>query len=102
MLTMSDPKRGAELLLKDATEEEKPTLYANAIGQWSYRDPKGAAEWLAAQPQNAGLDRARSTLAGAVAMRDPAAAMDWAKSVQDDGMRTGSITQVYQQWRARD
>ena len=101
-LMMMNPKQGAELLLKDASEEEKPQLYDRAVQQWAFQDAKAAGEWLAKQSQGPELDNARMTYARIVASKEPAAAMDWAKSVTKPEMRDMSVQQVYQMWKARD
>ena len=101
-LMMMNPKQGAELLLKDASEEEKPQLYDRAVQQWAFQDAKAAGEWLAKQSQGPELDNARMTYARIVASKEPAAAMDWAKSVTKPEMRDMSVHQVYQMWKARD
>jgi hypothetical protein len=102
MVMMGDPARGAELMMEGVAEKDKPRTYDTIVGQWAYRDPRGAAEWLTKQPQGAELDNARRTFAAVVAQRDPSAAMDWAKSVVNEEQRVSSVQQVYQQWRKRD
>ncbi len=99
---MMDPKKGGEALLQDATEEEKPRLYDQIVGQWAYQDAKASGEWLTKQPQGPELDSARMTYATIVAQKDPAAAMDWAKSVTKPESREQAIGQVYQRWKQRD
>jgi hypothetical protein len=102
MVMMSDPARGAELLLEGVAEKDRPRVYDTVVGQWAYRDPRGAAEWLTKQPQGPELDGARRTFASVVVQRDPSAAMDWAKSVVNEDQRNSSVQQVYSQWRAKD
>ena len=102
MVMMSDPARGADLLLEGVADKDKPRTYDQIIGQWAYRDPRAAAEWMTKQPQGGELDGARRTFAAIVAQRDPSAAMDWAKSVVDEDQRSNSVQQVYQQWRTKD
>ena len=101
-MMMMNPKQGAELLLKDATAEEKPRIYDQAIGQWAYQDPKAAGQWLTQQPQGPELDNARMTFATVIAQKEPATAMDWAKSVTKPELRERSIGQVYMAWKGRD
>ena len=101
-MMMMNPKQGAELLLKDATDEEKPRIYDQAIGQWAYQDPKAAGQWLTQQPQGPELDNARMTFATIVAQKEPATAMDWAKSVTKPELREQSIGHVYTAWKGRD
>jgi hypothetical protein len=101
-MMMMNPKQGAELMLQDATEEEKPRIYDQAIGQWAFQDPKAAGQWLLEQPQTPALDNARMTFARSVAMKEPATAMDWAKSVTKPEYRESSVAQVYQMWKQRD
>ena len=102
MVMMSDPARGADLLLEGVADKDKSRTYDQIVGQWAYRDPRAAAEWLTKQPQGGELDGARRTFAVIVAQRDPSAAMDWAKSVVDEEQRSNSVQQVYQQWRMKD
>jgi hypothetical protein len=102
MVMMSDPARGAELLLEGVAEKDKPRVYDTVVSQWAYRDPRAAAEWLTKQPQGVELDGARRTFASVVAQRDPSAAMDWAKSVVNEDQRNSSVQQIYSQWRAKD
>ena len=101
-MMMMNPKQGAELLLKDATAEEKPRIYDQAIGQWAYQDPKAAGQWLTQQPQGPELDNARMTFATIVARTEPTTAMDWAKSVTKPDLREQSIGHVYTAWKGRD
>lgn len=101
-LMMMNPTQGAELLLKDASEEEKPQLYDQAVQQWAFQDAKAAGEWLTKQPQGPELDNARMTYARVVASKEPAAAMDWAKSITKPESRDLSVQQVYQVWKPRD
>lgn len=101
-MIMMNPKQGAELLLKDATDEEKPRIYDQAVGQWAYQDPKAAGQWLTQQPQGPELDNARMTFATIVSQKEPATAMDWAKSVTKPELREQSIGHVYMAWKGRD
>jgi hypothetical protein len=102
MVMMSDPQRGADLLMEGATEKDKPRIYDTIVGSWANRDPRAAAEWLTKQPQGPELDNARRTFASLVTQRDPSAAMDWAKSVTNEDQRNSSVQQIYQTWRKRD
>jgi hypothetical protein len=102
MVMMSDPKRGADLLLDGVQDKERPRVYDTIVGQWAYRDPRGAAEWLTKQPQGQELDGARRTFVSIVANRDPSAAMDWAKSIVNPEQRVASIQQAYTTWRGKD
>ena len=102
MIMMSDPQKGADLLMEGATENDRPRRYDMVVGNWAHRDPKAAAEWLTKQPQGPELDNARRSFASIVANRDPAAAMDWAKSVTNEDQRNAGVQQVYQAWRKRD
>jgi hypothetical protein len=102
MAMMADPKRGAELLLEGVAEKERPRVYDTIVGQWAYRDPRGAAEWLTKQPQGEELDGARRSFVAIVSNRDPSAAMDWAKSIVNPEQRSASIQQAYNAWRGKD
>jgi hypothetical protein len=102
MVMMSDPQRGADLLLEGAAEKDKPRIYDTIIGTWANRDPRAAAEWMTKQPQGPELDNARRMFASVIAPRDPAAAMDWAKSVTKEADRNYIVQQVYQNWRKKD
>jgi hypothetical protein len=102
MVMMADPKRGADLLLEGVGEKDRPRVYDQIVGQWAYRDPRGAAEWLTKQPQGQELDGARRSFVMIVSNRDPSAAMDWAKSIVNPEQRTSSIQQAYTTWRTRD
>ena len=101
-MMMMNPKQGAELLLKDASAEEKPRIYDQAIGQWAHQDAKAAGQWLTQQTQGPELDNARMTFATIVSQKEPATAMDWAKSVTKPELREQSIGHVYMAWKGRD
>jgi hypothetical protein len=101
MLLMSNPKRGAELMLESTSEQERPTTYSRIISQWSHRDPNGAGEWLNQQPQGPELDSARAAFARSVVKRDPVSAMEWAKTVEDETQRVHAVQQVYWQWKVK-
>lgn len=101
-LMMSDPERGAAFQIEGVAEKDRSRVYDSVVGNWAWRDPRGAGEWLTKQTQGPELDAARRTFASVVSQRDPAAAMDWAKSVTDDEQRTSSVRQVYSQWKSKD
>lgn len=101
-LMMSDPERGAAFQLEGANEKDRSRVYDSVVGNWAWRDPRSAGEWLTKQNQGPELDAARRTFASVVSQRDPAAAMDWAKSVTDDEQRANSVQQVYSQWKNKD
>ncbi len=96
------PALGAELMLEDAEEKDRPPLYDQIAGQWAHMDARAAGEWLTKQPQGPELDGARRSYARVVVQRDPAVALDWARSVQNEQQRTESITSIYQTWRMKD
>lgn len=89
------PALGAELMLEDAEEKDRPPIYDQVAGQWAHMDARAAGEWLTKQPQGPELDGARRSYARVVVQRDPAAALDWARSVQNEQQRTESVTSVY-------
>jgi hypothetical protein len=99
---MSDPEKGAEILLRNASPESKKTTYQTIVSQWVGRAPQAAGEWLSKQPPGPELDGARSSFSMGVMNRDPAAAMDWARSIQDEGSRQAMVGTVYGQWKVRD
>ena len=102
MALMSDPQRGADLLMEGVTDKDRPRIYDMVVGQWAHRDPRAAAEWLTKQPQGEELDNARRTFVSIVGQRDPAAAMDWAKSIVNEDQRKQSVQQAYANWHKRD
>ena len=99
---MMNPKQGADLLLKDASPEERPAIYDQVVSRIAWQNPKSAGEWLLEQPQGPELDGARMTFASIVARKEPATAMDWAKSVTKPELRESSISAVYAAWKQRD
>jgi hypothetical protein len=102
MMMMMKPALGAELLLENAEEKDKPQIYDRVAGQWAVQDARAAGEWLMKQPQGPELDGARRSYAVSVASKDPAGAMDWAKSVQAPEQREQAVGQIFQVWRSRD
>ena len=102
MLLMTKPATGADFMLENADEKDRPQLYDRVVMQWAQQDARAAGEWLTRQPQGPELDGARRTFARTVVSRDPPAAMDWARSVQDEGQRAESVGQVFNMWRAKD
>jgi hypothetical protein len=102
VLLMTKPALGAEVLLQNADEKEKPGLYDEIASLWAQQDARAAGEWLTKQSQGSELDRARRSFARVVTQLDPAAAMDWARSVQNEEQRTKSLVQIYRQWHERD
>jgi hypothetical protein len=103
MMMMSDPERGAEVILSHAeTEEERSSAYTSAVSMWMHRDPNGAGEWLGQQPQGPELDDARGMFASNVARVDPESALAWAAAVTDEGKRTSQLVGVYNQWATKD
>lgn len=96
------PALGAELMLEDAVEKDRPQLYDQIAGQWAQMDARAAGDWLTKQPQGPELDGARASYARVIAQRDPAAALDWARAVQNEQQRTESVTSIYQLWRMKD
>ena len=99
---MSDPERGAAIQLEGVEEKDRSRAYDSVVGNWAWRDPRGAGEWMTKQSQGPELDSARRTFASVVAQKDPSAAMDWAKSVTDDEQRANSVQQVYNAWKKKD
>lgn len=102
ILLMTKPAMGADFMLEGAEQKRLPHIYTQIADTWARQDSRAAGEWLNKQPQGPELDNARSTYATIVAQSDPALAMDWARSVQDEKGREGSISQVYLQWRKKD
>ncbi len=101
-LMMTDPEKGAEFLMEDATEENLSRRYQTIVSSWANRDLNAAGEWLNAQPASPAQDLARGSFAMQVARRDPESAMEWAKSVSEENQRFSAIRNVHQQWRKKD
>lgn len=98
----NNPEKAAAFLMEDATEDNLGRRYSAIVSAWANRDPIAAGEWLNRQPKSAAQDQARMNFANHVIRIDPAAAMEWAKSIEGEGMRQNSVQNVYQQWRRRD
>ena len=101
-LMMSDPERGATLLLENTQPENKKQIYQQIVAQWVQADANKAGAWLGAQPPSPDLDGARSLFATQVANRDPESAMAWAQTVTDEDQRASTIGQVYKSWNKKD
>jgi hypothetical protein len=102
MMMMSDPKKAAEFMLRNAEEKDRGSTYDQIVQSWSSQDPNGAGAWLGAQPQGPELDSARATFARNVASRDPESAMEWAKTVTEEQKRINAVEQVFKTWRKKD
>lgn len=102
MLMMSDPKKGAALLLEDATEAQKPQRYAQVVGTWAMSDTNAAGTWLRDQPQGPQLDDARSSFVSAASIKDPESAMAWAGTITDEAKRVTATGTAYHAWITKD
>ena len=99
---MSDPKRGASILLEGATEAEKPDRYAAVIGSWANFDTNAAGTWLREQSQGPHLDKAREAFVSSASEKDPESAMAWAGTITDPEARVTSTSNAYQAWKKKD
>ena len=72
------------------------------ISAWTEADIFAAAEWLAAQPQDATAARSMSTLAAQVARSDPERGWEWALRVPDEFNQSDALRQVATTWARQD
>ncbi len=98
-LMLSDPKMGAEFILKNGDSDQRAENYATIIQTWAQQDPNAAGLWLGKQPQGPELDEARSSFAGFVQERDPESAMEWAKTITGEIQRATLVFGVYESWK---
>lgn len=102
MFMMSDPKKGAAMLLEGATDETKPKAYSTIISQWAAMDTNAAGTWLREQPQGAHLDEARSSFVRIASSKDPQSAMVWAGTITDPDSRVSATRTAYKAWHKKD
>jgi hypothetical protein len=101
-LMMTNPQKGAEVLLENAPEGDRPGVYAQIVSQWANQDANAAGEWLGQQPQSAELDQARMRFSQQVSSRDPESAMAWAGTIEDANIRFQAISNTYRRWSRTD
>lgn len=101
-LLMNDPKKGAEFMLRNATEADRPKAYSHIAAMWANQNPNAAGEWLGQQPQGPELDEARTVFAQTVASKDGESAIAWAKTITDPAQRVNSVQNVWKTWRKTD
>jgi hypothetical protein len=102
VLMMSDPKRAAEIMLKNADPDKPGPTYERIVSQWANQDVNAAGTWLSQQSQGPELDAARASFARAAASRDPESAMEWAKTVTVGDKRASAVESVYKNWQKKD
>jgi len=102
MFMMSDPKKGAALMLDGATDEAKPKIYSRIISQWAAMDTNAAGTWLREQTQGPQLDDARSSFVQAASIKDPESAMAWASTITTSDSRVSATTVAFKAWQKKD
>ena len=102
MFIMSDPKKGAAMMLEGATDESKPKIYSSIISQWAAMDTNAAGTWLREQPQGPHLDAARSSFVRAASTKDPESAMAWASTITSPESRVSATTVAFKAWQKKD
>ena len=86
----------------DLPDTAQAAVFAEALDEWTERDPMAASEYLAGMPASAAKDYAIEGFAIELAREDPAAAIAWAETIGDQDLRTEALTQVAQSWYQTD
>ncbi len=90
-MMMSDPHKGAELILAGATDENRSQKVSQVVGSWMHTNLNAAGKWLNEQPQGEYLDSARNMLASRTAESNPAEAVTWAAKIDNRSLRIHSL-----------
>ncbi len=104
----TDPQAASAWALKQAMDPKNAgdanslNLLASAIRSWARFDMDGTGEYLNALPASPEKDRALVTFALSAGQQDPVSALQWAATVQDEGVRQRLAMTAALQWAQTD
>jgi hypothetical protein len=96
----TDPAGLAKCATLQAAEADRLYALHSAFGEWVSRDLIGASEWLCGRPPGAEFDvgAAAVATAGPLVTLWPELALNWAETVTDTGLRSGTIASIVHEW----
>lgn len=98
-----DPSAASDWVLGLPAGESRESGLTQVARQWAREDPNAAAEWLNQFPADEpGVDQAVGAFASQIVDDDPETAVAWAETIEDEALRTSSLTDVVQRWMRQD
>jgi hypothetical protein len=106
-ISRDDPQ--AALTWADSLPETAQAgVYREAMGTWTREDPTAASQYLATLDNSPNRDAAVGSFATSLArardeeQRDPESAASWAITIEDETVRTDTVTEVARSWMRSD
>ncbi len=89
-----------ELIAMVPPGSARDSMLSDLVSDLSDSDPRSATEYLELLPAN--RQQIASSIARNYAKQDLSGALEWASSLASDELRSSSLSEVVQQWAARD
>lgn len=99
----NDPAAAASWIdTLDPSDPASSRATRDIIREWARYDLNSSAEWLNSRPASPEMDRAIGSYTYHAVQEDPASAMEWATSVDSEGMKDYLQKRVAGAWREED